>query len=79
MEEGPVTIAPPEVVHELEQGARRLAKIVGYSGVATVEYLYSMVQGNYYFLEVNPRLQVRATTEALLLAWQHRMIIHTHG
>ena len=62
VEEGPVTIAPPEVVHELEQGARRLAKIVGYCGVATVEYLYSMVHGNYYFLEVNPRLQVSCST-----------------
>ena len=62
VEEGPVTIAPPDVVHELEQGARRLAKIVGYCGVATVEYLYSMVHGNYFFLEVNPRLQVRYLT-----------------
>ncbi|CAI7906126.1 unnamed protein product [Closterium sp. NIES-54] len=58
IEEGPITVAPPDVVHELEQGARRLAKIVGYCGVATVEYLYSMAGNSFYFLEVNPRLQV---------------------
>ncbi|XP_078444869.1 acetyl-CoA carboxylase 1-like [Wolffia australiana] len=58
IEEGPITIAPAETVKELEQGARRLAKCVGYVGVATVEYLYSMDTGEYYFLELNPRLQV---------------------
>lgn len=43
---------------QLEQGARRLAKCVSYVGAATVEYLYSMDTGEYYFLELNPRLQV---------------------
>jgi len=58
IEEGPVTVAPCETVKALEQAARRLAKAVGYVGAATVEYLYSMETGEYYFLELNPRLQV---------------------
>lgn len=58
IEEGPITVAPPETVKQLEQGARRLAKCVNYVGAATVEYLYSMDTGEYYFLELNPRLQV---------------------
>lgn len=58
IEEGPITVAPPETVKKLEQGARRLAKSVSYVGAATVEYLYSMDSGEYYFLELNPRLQV---------------------
>ncbi|XP_042493144.1 acetyl-CoA carboxylase 1-like [Macadamia integrifolia] len=58
IEEGPITVAPPETVKELEQAARRLAKCVNYVGAATVEYLYSMDTGEYYFLELNPRLQV---------------------
>ncbi|XP_024374276.1 acetyl-CoA carboxylase 1 [Physcomitrium patens] len=58
IEEGPITIAPPETVRRLEQGACRLAKCVNYIGAATVEYLYSMETGEFYFLELNPRLQV---------------------
>ncbi|MQM19485.1 hypothetical protein Taro_052489 [Colocasia esculenta] len=58
IEEGPITVAPLETVKHLEQAARRLAKCVGYVGAATVEYLYSMETGEYYFLELNPRLQV---------------------
>ncbi|XP_010261220.1 PREDICTED: acetyl-CoA carboxylase 1-like [Nelumbo nucifera] len=58
IEEGPITVAPWGTVKELEQAARRLAKCVNYVGAATVEYLYSMDTGEYYFLELNPRLQV---------------------
>ncbi|XP_071710268.1 acetyl-CoA carboxylase 1-like isoform X2 [Rutidosis leptorrhynchoides] len=58
IEEGPITIAPQETIKKLEQAARRLAKSVNYVGAATVEYLYSMDTGDYYFLELNPRLQV---------------------
>ncbi|KNA10199.1 hypothetical protein SOVF_146610, partial [Spinacia oleracea] len=58
IEEGPITVAPPETVRKLEQAARRLAKSVNYVGAATVEYLYSMETGEFYFLELNPRLQV---------------------
>ncbi|XP_022141483.1 acetyl-CoA carboxylase 1-like [Momordica charantia] len=58
IEEGPITVAPLQTVKKLEQAARRLAKCVNYVGAATVEYLYSMETGEYYFLELNPRLQV---------------------
>ncbi|WCJ44521.1 acetyl-CoA carboxylase 1 [Euphorbia peplus] len=58
IEEGPITVAPLETVKKLEQAARRLAKSVNYVGAATVEYLFSMDTGEYYFLELNPRLQV---------------------
>lgn len=39
------------------QAAVRLAKMVGYVSAGTVEYLYD-TDGNYFFLELNPRLQV---------------------
>ena len=42
----------------MERCARALARSVGYIGAATVEYLYTLDDGKYYFLELNPRLQV---------------------
>jgi biotin carboxylase len=46
-----------------EKAAVRLGKLVGYRGAGTVEYLFvpdkqRPGQGQYYFLELNPRLQV---------------------
>ncbi|XP_033221569.1 acetyl-CoA carboxylase isoform X2 [Belonocnema kinseyi] len=57
IEEAPAVIAKPEVFEEMEKAAVRLAKMVGYVSAGTVEYLYDP-SGRYYFLELNPRLQV---------------------
>ncbi|XP_014228649.1 acetyl-CoA carboxylase isoform X4 [Trichogramma pretiosum] len=57
IEEAPAVIASPEIFEEMEKAAVRLAKMVGYVSAGTVEYLYETT-GNYYFLELNPRLQV---------------------
>lgn len=57
IEEAPAIIAQPEVFEEMEKAAVRLAKMVGYVSAGTVEYLYTG-EGEYYFLELNPRLQV---------------------
>ena len=40
------------------QDAVRLAKMVGYVSAGTVEYLFDPKTNKYYFLELNPRLQV---------------------
>lgn len=60
IEEGPVVAAPSHVWKRLEQAAVALAKEVGYVGAGTVEYLYKgdTSEGEFYFLELNPRLQV---------------------
>lgn len=49
-----------EVLVAMEQRARALARSVRYVGAATVEFLYCVDEQRYYFLELNPRLQVRA-------------------
>ncbi|XP_068249206.1 acetyl-CoA carboxylase isoform X1 [Palaemon carinicauda] len=57
IEEAPCVIANPDVFRKMEQAAVKLAKLVGYVNAGTVEYLYDN-DGNFYFLELNPRLQV---------------------
>ena len=51
-------MAPKEVFKQMEAAAVRLAEVVGYRSAGTVEYLYDTDDGNWYFLELNPRLQV---------------------
>jgi len=57
-EEGPPVIAPPETFREMERAAQRLTQSIGYIGAGTVEYLFNADTGKYFFLELNPRLQV---------------------
>lgn len=57
IEEAPVNVADKNTVKEMEAAAVRLAELVGYRSAGTVEYLYDD-KGKFYFLELNPRLQV---------------------
>jgi acetyl-CoA carboxylase/biotin carboxylase 1 len=57
-EEGPPIIAPKETFREMERAAQRLTQSIGYQGAGTVEYLFNADTGKYFFLELNPRLQV---------------------
>lgn len=56
LEEAPPPGVPDEILRELEESAVRLVQHVGYHGVGTVEFL--LMGDHFYFLEVNPRLQV---------------------
>lgn len=58
IEEAPAIIADDHVFEEMEKAAVRLAKMVGYVSAGTVEYLYDPAEKKFYFLELNPRLQV---------------------
>ena len=65
-EEGPPTIAKKDTFRQMELSAQRLTKTIGYIGAGTVEYLYNAAEDKYYFLELNPRLQVEhPVTEGL--------------
>lgn len=66
IEEAPVTIIDRDKFMELEEAAVRLAKMVGYSGAGTVEYLYDISTKEYFFLELNPRLQVEHPTTEMV-------------
>jgi acetyl-CoA carboxylase/biotin carboxylase 1 len=58
IEEAPVTIASQDTFQKMADAAVSLGKLVGYVSAGTVEYLYSHSDNQFYFLELNPRLQV---------------------
>lgn len=47
--------------HELCQAALRIGEATNYRGAGTVEFLMDSETGKFYFIEVNPRIQVEHT------------------
>ena len=61
-----VEIAPSvglkeKVRHELCDAAARIAKEIGYDNAGTVEFLYDLDRHEWFFIEMNPRIQVEHT------------------
>jgi len=68
MEESPSTVLTPELRKEMGEAAVAACKKLGYSSAGTVEFLLD-AQGNYYFMEMNTRIQVEhPVTEMVTLA-----------
>ncbi len=59
IEEAPSPVMSPELRDRMAASALKVAEVSGYSNAGTVEFLYS--DGNYYFMEMNTRLQVEHT------------------
>jgi acetyl-CoA carboxylase, biotin carboxylase subunit len=57
-EEAPATCLTPELRERLCASAVRLAESVGYRGAGTLEYLYDESSGEFFFIEMNTRIQV---------------------
>ena len=66
IEETPAPILPEHVRQEMCQSAVALAAAVSYSGAGTVEFLYEPTTHQYFFIEMNTRIQVEhPITEAV--------------
>jgi acetyl-CoA carboxylase biotin carboxylase subunit len=58
LEEAPATILPDHVRRHLHKAAVDLLACINYRGAGTVEFLYDEQREEYYFMEVNARIQV---------------------
>ena len=58
IEEAPAPFLSRDVTERIRDSARRLAEHVGYVNAGTAEFLVNPVTGEFFFLEMNTRLQV---------------------
>ncbi|CCD16260.1 unnamed protein product [Trypanosoma congolense IL3000] len=58
IEEAPAPGLSAQMRHQIGVVALRAAKAVGYVGAGTVEFIYDTETGEFYFMEMNTRLQV---------------------
>ncbi len=66
IEETPATILSPSVRQKLLKTAIRAAKHIGYVGAGTFEFLLDANGQDFYFMEMNTRLQVEHTVSEMV-------------
>jgi acetyl-CoA carboxylase biotin carboxylase subunit len=78
IEEAPATAVPAATRARLHEAAVRLTSHAHYRNAGTVEFLYDVNRDDFYFIEVNSRIQVEhpvseEITGQDLIAWQLRV------
>lgn len=67
IEIAPSLVLTPELRKEMGEAATTIARAVDYDNAGTVEFLLDQ-QGRYYFIEMNPRIQVEHTVTEQITA-----------
>ncbi|TDM04329.1 acetyl-CoA carboxylase biotin carboxylase subunit [Macrococcus carouselicus] len=78
VEESPSPILSEKTRMEMGAAAVRAAEVVGYENAGTIEFIYDLDSDQYYFMEMNTRIQVEhPVTEMVtgcdLVKWQIRI------
>jgi len=78
IEESPSALLPQKTRQKMIDASIRAGIAADYRGAGTIEYLYDPADGNFYFMEMNTRLQVEhPVTEMVtwidLVKWQIRI------
>ncbi len=57
---------PPDVIKQLCDAAVRIAREIRYDNAGTVEFLYDLDHHEFFFIEMNPRIQVEHTVTEVI-------------
>lgn len=81
VEESPSPVLSEAKREEICNSAVRLAKSVGYDSVGTVEYIYDLDTQEFYFMEMNTRIQVEhpVTEQRCDIDLIEEQILHASG
>jgi acetyl-CoA carboxylase, biotin carboxylase subunit len=67
VEEAPSPVLGAKVRHDMADAALSLVRAMRYQGAGTIEYIYDLDSGRWFFIEMNTRIQVEhPVTEQLL-------------
>ncbi|HEX8871972.1 MAG TPA: pyruvate carboxylase [Candidatus Acidoferrum sp.] len=66
VEVAPASHLPESIRAELCDAAARITRAAGYRNAGTVEFLYDVDSQKWYFIEVNPRIQVEHTVTEMV-------------
>jgi len=69
VEVAPAANLPQNVREGLCAAAVQIARTANYRNACTVEFLYDVDSQNWYFIEVNPRVQVEHTVTEMVTGW----------
>src|SRR5699024_9221849 len=58
VEETPSPAITPEIRQKMGEASVRAAKAVNYEGAGTIEYIFNRENNEFYFMEMNTRIQV---------------------